>query len=75
MLDNLREQATFQDDEPLEPEPPPKPVRKRRERRGFDRATGTTAPQRFMLAVMLFIVVCLVGAVLLVLLNKVAVPF
>jgi hypothetical protein len=74
MLDNLRDQATFQDDEPLEPEPP-KPTRKRRTRRGFDQITGTTAPQRFVLAVMLFVAVCLVGVVVLFFLNKIGLPF
>jgi hypothetical protein len=74
MLDNLRDQATFIDDEPLEPEAP-KPTRKRRKRTGFDQMTGTTAPQRFFLAVLLAIVVCLVGAAFLFLTGKIVLPF
>jgi hypothetical protein len=73
MLDNLRNQATFQDDEPLEPEAP-KPSKPRRPRRSFDKMVGMTAPQRFALAIMLAIVVCLLGVMLLVLSGKVALP-
>jgi hypothetical protein len=74
MLDNLRDQATFTDDEPLETEAP-KPVRPRRRRSGFDQMTGTTAPQRFFLAVMLAIVVCLAGVAILFLTGKIVLPF
>ena len=74
MLDNLRNQATFQEDEPLESETPktPKP---RRARRSFDRLIGMTAPQRFALAVMLAIVVCLLGVMFLVISEKIVPPF
>jgi hypothetical protein len=74
MLDNLRDQATFTDDEPLESEAP-KPPKRRTPRRGFDQITGTTAQQRFILAVMLFIVVCLVGTVILFITNRILLPF
>jgi hypothetical protein len=74
MLDNLRDQAVFTDEEPLEPEPP-KPTRKRRRRSGFDQMTGTTAPQRFFLAVLLAVVVCLVGVAFLFLTGKIVLPF
>ena len=74
MLDNLRDQATFQDDEPLESDAP-KPKRQRKSLRGFDQITRTTAQQRFILAVLLSIVVCVVGTALLILTEKVILPF
>ena len=74
MLDNLRNQATFTEEEPLESEAPG-PNRQRRKRHGFDQITGTTAPQRFFLAVMLAIVVCLMGTALLFLSGKIVFPF
>ena len=79
MLDNLRNQPG---DQPIfiEEETPkeestadflevkPKPPKRRRT---FDQLTGTTALQRFILAVMLFVMVCLAGTALLVLTGKV----
>ena len=74
MLDNLRDQASFKDDEPLESEAPklPKP---RKPRRSFDQITGMTAQQRFALAVMLSIVVCLLGVMLLLITGKMVPSF
>ena len=77
MLDNLRDQASslpmFQDETPkpdLPDQPkPPKP------RRTFDQMTGMTALQRFTLVFMLFVIVCLLGVTLLILTNKVVLPF
>lgn len=74
MLENLRSQATFTEDEPLEPETP-EPPKPRRPRRSFDRMIGMTAPQRFALAMMLAIVVCLLGVMLLVISGKVVPSF
>ena len=75
MLDNLRNQATFQPDEeePLEPSQPeqPKPPKPRR---SLDQITGTTDKQRFLLAVMLLVSVCLLGVILLVLTGTVVLP-
>ncbi|HEY5269962.1 MAG TPA: hypothetical protein VII97_06465 [Anaerolineales bacterium] len=67
MLDNLRDQASFQEEEPLDPNAPkpPKP------RRSFDQITGMTAQQRFALAVMLSIMVCLLGTVFLLISGKI----
>lgn len=73
MLDNLRDQATFKDDEPLEPEAP-QPERRRRRRQGFDQVTGTTPQQRFLLALMFFMVVFLMGLVFLFLTGKIVPP-
>lgn len=77
MLDNLRDQASsspmFQDETP-KPDLPdqPKPPKVRRT---FDQMTGMTALQRFTLVFMLFIIVCLLGVTLLILTNKVVLPF
>jgi hypothetical protein len=72
MLNDLRDQSSFQDDTHLE-EDLPKPI-KPKEHRGLDQLTGTNARQRFILAVMLFIVVCLLGVMLLFLTGKVVLP-
>jgi hypothetical protein len=75
MLDNLRNQASFTPDEeePVEPtkpeEPePPKP------QRSIDQITGTTDKQRLLLAVMVLLMVCLLGAIFLLLTGKVILP-
>jgi hypothetical protein len=75
MLDNLRNQATFKPEEEEQPEivqpeqpKPPQP------RRSFDEMTRTTGKQRFLLALMLLIMVCLVGIILLVISGKVILP-
>jgi hypothetical protein len=75
MLDNLRNESSFQPDEPepmeiIQPEHPKPPKR----RRSFDQMTGTNARQRFMLALMLLVMVCLLGVILLVFTGKVAIP-
>ncbi|MCX6036331.1 MAG: hypothetical protein NTW99_00240 [Chloroflexi bacterium] len=68
MLDNLRDQASFQEEEePLDPNAP-KP------RRSFDQIIGMTAPQRFTLAVMLLIIVSLLGAMFLLISGKIVLP-
>ncbi len=75
MLDNLRDQASFQEEEePLDPDAP-KPPKPRKPRRGFDQITGMTAKQRFALAVMLSVMVCLLGLMLLVISGKMVPSF
>lgn len=75
MLENLRDQASFQEEEaPLDPNAP-KPPKPRKPRRNLDQITGMTAPQRFALAVMLFIIVCLLGVMLLLISGKVVPAF
>jgi hypothetical protein len=75
MLDNLRNQATF---EPGEEEPPedgqPKKPKVSKPRRSFDRMTGTTDKQRLMLALMLFIMVCLLEVLVLIFSGKWVLP-
>ena len=75
MLDNLREQASFTEEEqPLDPNaaPLPKPPKPRR---SFDQITGMTAQQRFALVVMLLVMVCLLGVILLFLAGKMVPSF
>jgi hypothetical protein len=72
MLENLREEATFEDDQPLLSDLP-KPIRKRPPR-GLDGTTGMSARQRFFLAAMFFMLSCLLGASFLVLAGKFFLP-
>jgi hypothetical protein len=75
MLDNLRSQASFTPDEEEPPESskpeepkPPKP------HRSIDQITGTTDRQRFLLAVMVLVMVCLLGSIFLLITGKVVLP-
>jgi hypothetical protein len=74
MLDNLRSQASFKEEEPLD-QPAPKPPKQRKPRRSINQITGTTPPQRFILAVMFFIVFCLVGITVALISGRIVVPF
>ena len=74
MLDNLRDQASFQEEEPFNSKPP-KPLKVPRSHRSFDQIIGMTAPQRFALAVMLLIIVSLLGVMLLLISGKIIPPF
>ena len=74
MLDNLRDQASFTEEEPPPDPNPPEPPKPPRPRSGLDQATGTTAPQRFILAVLLSIFVCLLGTMYLVISGKMVLP-
>jgi len=75
MLDNLREQASFTaEEEPLDPNAP-KPPKPRKPRRSLNQITGMTALQRFALAMMLSIIVCLLGVIFLLFAGKVVPPF
>ena len=75
MLDNLRDQASFQEEQKP---PAPKKIRESRQRRlyrSFDEVTHMTARQRFALAVMLLIIVTLLGTMLLVITGKIVPSF
>jgi hypothetical protein len=74
MLDNLRNQASFQPEEPLDFETA-KPSKPPRRRRTLNQMTGTTAQQRFILALMLAMIVCLLGTILLLFTGKIAPSF
>ncbi len=71
MLDNLRNQSAFQEEEDNLDTKLPEPPKPERPRRSFDQITGMTGPQRFILAVMLFMIVLLLGVTLLLLSGKV----
>ena len=81
MLDNLREQASFKEEEVKDEEVEllesnaPIPPKSGKSRRSFDQITGMTARQRFILAVMLSIMVCLLGTTLLLLSGKMVPSF
>jgi hypothetical protein len=81
MLDNIRDQASFTEEEeqpdlnPPKPAKPAKPPKVRKPRRSFDQITGMTAGQRLALAVMLSVIVCLLGTMLLIVLGKIVPPF
>ncbi len=80
MFDNLRNQSDppfFQEEEAnASGSTSPEPVQQKEspfktERRTLDQVTRTSALQRFILAVMFLIMVCLVGVMLLVLTGKI----
>ena len=76
MLENLRNETSFEPGDEEEPQLPildekPKP---RKKRRSLDQITGMKAPQRFMLSLMLLIMVCLLGVILLVVTGKIVPP-
>jgi hypothetical protein len=76
MLDTLRDQASFKDDEIEPPDPnAPKPPKQRKPRRSFDQITHMNASQRFILALLFSVVVCLLGVMLLMFSGKVSLPF
>jgi hypothetical protein len=76
MLDNIRDQASFQDDEEeaddLNELNPPKT---RKPRQSFDQIIGMSAMQRFALAVILLVMVCLLGTMFLLLSGKMVPSF
>ncbi|NTU75816.1 MAG: hypothetical protein HGA53_07055 [Anaerolineaceae bacterium] len=72
MLDDLRNSASnsFEEEQsPLEAEILRQPAKPKR---GF---LGMTAPQRFVLALMLFLLTCVLGAFCLVLTESIYLPF
>ena len=80
MLENLRDESSFKpDEEPAESEAKkktkplkkPKTPRQSRPRRSLDQITGMTALQRFVLAAMLLVMVCLLGTMMLLMTGKV----
>ena len=71
MLDNLREQSSFQEEsEPLKPPKKTRQPRVRKPSRSLDEITHMTAAQRFTVSIMLLVIVILLGAMLLVISGK-----
>jgi hypothetical protein len=75
MLDDLRKQASFESDEEAPSEPSQPEPKLLETRRSFDQITHTSDKQRFVLAVMLLVMVCLLGVILLLVTGKVVLPF
>ena len=75
MLDNLRDQASFQEEQKPPEHKKNREPRQRRQYRSFDEITHMTAQQRFALAVMLLIIVTLLGIMLLVISGKIVPSF
>jgi len=74
MLDNLRNQTSFQPEEEPSPQtPPPPPLRG--QRKSLDQLTRMNAKQRFAISVMLLVMVCLLGFVILLVTEKIVLPF
>lgn len=73
MLDDLRNSTSsfIEEEEPVEEEI----VRKRRKKRPPDRFLGMTAPQRFMIALVLLLMTCACGVFALLIFEKVVLPF
>ena len=75
MLDNLRDQASFQEEQKPPEHKKTREPRQRRQNRSFDEITHMTARQRFALAVMLLIIVTLLGIMLLIISGKIVPSF
>lgn len=71
MLDDLRNSAasSFLEEEPAPIQTPP-PRQQR-----TDRLFGLTAPQRFVIVLLLFLMTCALGSFCLILTGRVALPF
>ena len=74
MLDDLRNSSSFLDDE--EPQEQEEKVVRRPARRQIKEATflGMTAKQRFVVSLVLFFMVCLLGIIAVLLSGSVALP-
>lgn len=78
MFDDLRNEAIFIDEEkPPEPEPGDKKSVQKKKKRAEPRSKflGMTAPQRFVISIFIFMMVCLVGTFAMVLFEKMYLPF
>jgi hypothetical protein len=75
MLDNLRDQASsspfFEKEEPVVEKVIEEPARKKT----IDEITQMNAKQRFILAVMLLMIVCLMGVMVLLVTGRFVLPF
>jgi hypothetical protein len=69
MLDNLRDEASFVEEEPAAEELPKKPVKSSRP------FLGMTPAQRFVIALLLFLMTCLLGTFCLLVTERVVLPF
>ncbi len=76
MFDDLRNSATFIEEEtPQEPEPGGKKAKSKKKSQPRTTFLGMTAPQRFVISIFIFMMVCLVGTFAMVLFEKMYLPF
>jgi uncharacterized membrane protein len=75
MLDNLRDQASFEEEKNPPNSKKTREPRQRRQYRSVDEITHMTASQRFALAFMLLIIVTLLGTLLLIFYGKIVPAF
>lgn len=72
MLDDLRNSSSFIEEEPpVEEEPQPKRFTQRKK----ETFLGMTAPQRFALSLLLFLMVCVIGVFALLFTGSISLPF
>ena len=74
MLDDLRNDADFQEEE-LQLEEAPQSTKRILRRRSRGPFLGMTPSQRFVIALMLFLMVCVLGAAVLILTESMVLPF
>jgi hypothetical protein len=74
MLDDLRNSAasSYMDEEPIPETPEPAPVEKKK--KTDSRFLGLTAPQRFIVVLLLMMMTCLLGTFVLILTGKIWLP-
>ncbi|MDX9864174.1 MAG: hypothetical protein RBT34_05145 [Anaerolineaceae bacterium] len=74
MLDDLRNSAasSYLEDEPTPETPEPSPAKKKKKEDA--RFLGLTAPQRFIVVLLLMMMTCLLGTFVLILTGKVWLP-
>lgn len=75
MLDNLRDQASFEEENKPPDRKKNRESRQRGQYRSFDEVTHMSARQRFALAVLLLIIVTLLGTMLLIISGKIVPSF
>jgi hypothetical protein len=75
MLDDLRNSAasSYLDEEPIPEAPEPSPGKKKKKKEDA-RFLGLTAPQRFIVVLLLMMMTCLLGTFVLILTGKVWLP-
>jgi hypothetical protein len=75
MLDDLRNSSAFLDDEETETEEEQAVVERPARRRKKEPFLGMTAQQRFLISLMLFMMVCVLGVFTLILTDTIVLPF
>jgi hypothetical protein len=75
MLDDLRNSSSFEEEDPLQTQEDEPTTTRRRRREGKEPFLGMTAPQRFVISLMVLLMTCVVGALALVLFDKIYLPF